>query len=74
MTEERAIFIARGLYPRNDLFGYDEYMGRGLGRYIPERQTRVIFTDDIGGNFAADYFAENRFLVHYDSLMVRFQN
>src|SRR5437588_704756 len=44
---------------RNDFFRNDQHMHRRLRIHIMERNCVVIFPDDLGRNFASNYFLEN---------------
>ena len=58
VAQQQAIVLS-GIRQHGDrLFGDDEDMDRGLGIDVPEGQTQVIFINDIGGDFAFDYLAE----------------
>ena len=40
------------------LLGYHEYMGRGLGIDVPEREDVAVLVDFSGGDLTRGYFAE----------------
>jgi hypothetical protein len=42
------------------LFGDDQDMNGGLWVYVVKGKTEIVFVDDIGRNFFANDFAENR--------------
>ena len=61
MAEQHLISLGRVGQFRNRFFGDDQDMGRRLWINIPERQTQIIFVDDVGRDTARDDFREYRF-------------
>ena len=61
MAEQGAVLGSGVLHAGDDFLGYDEDVRRGLGLDVAEGQTVVVLIDDVGGNFAANDFAENGF-------------
>ena len=58
VAEEALIIGLSGSDAGNVFFGNDEDVDRGLGGDVAKGETLVVFEDDVGGDFAGDYFFE----------------
>ncbi len=71
MSKQIHIVMRRVLHSGNHSFGNDENMDWRLRLYIAERQTYIVFVDDIGGGFTAEEPTEKWFFSLGDCALAR---